>query len=182
MRRGFHLQLVHGLFAFHFVQQRIGYGDLDDIARFTVVDIGYAIDLRSLAHCATEQLAVLFPALDEHVHGFPDTGGNKRRANIVRKVAQPLRAIRLLVVVDLVGQIVCAGSLFARVRENADVIEKTLFDEIAKLVEIFFRFPGKARDKRCAQRYLGEMRRMRSTSDSYSSREPLRCMAFRMLG
>ena len=109
-----------------------------------------------MAHCATEQLAVLFPALDEHVHGFPYTGGNKRRANIVRKVAQPLRAIRLLVVVDLVGEIICAGSLFARVREHADVIEKTLFDEIAKLVEIFFRFPGKARDKRCAQRYLGD--------------------------
>ena len=28
LRRGFHLQLVHGLFAFHFVQQRIGDGEL----------------------------------------------------------------------------------------------------------------------------------------------------------
>ena len=84
----------HGLFAFHFVQQRIGYGDSNDIARFAarVVDIGYAIDLGSLAHCATEQLAVLFPALDEHVHdSFRHVGYKRGVKTVVRKVTQPLR-------------------------------------------------------------------------------------------
>ena len=125
-------------------------------SRLATVDIGYAIDLGSLAHCSTEQLTVLFPAFDEHVERFADARGNERRANVVRKVAQTLRTIRLLVIVDLVGQVECPGALFAGICEHADVIEEALFNEIAKLVEVLFGFAGKTRDKRGAQRYLGD--------------------------
>ena len=67
LRGGFYLQLMHGLFAFHFVKQRIGDSGLNDVSGLSIVDIGYAINLGGLAHRTAEQLTVFFPAFDKHV-------------------------------------------------------------------------------------------------------------------
>ena len=99
-----------------------------------------------MAHRAAEQLTVLFDALYEYVHFLAHTLRDTRRARCVGKVAQDLRALGLDVLVDLARQLVCGRALLARVREDADVVEKSFGDEIAQLFELVFRFARESCD------------------------------------
>ena len=81
----------------------------------------------------SEQLAVFFGSADEDIELLPDALQDAGRADIVREVAQSLRAGQLLVFVDLPIISESARSLLARIGEHADIVEFRIFDEIAKL-------------------------------------------------
>ena len=102
-------------------------------------------------------VGTLLHAVDDDAHALANVSLGRRKAKLLRKVDEALRALEF----DLVGHLVGHGSgpraLLGRVGKHGAVVELLVLKEVEQLLRLLIRLAGKASHGRRAKHHAGNL-------------------------